>query len=73
MSDGVAEFRKRWFFQIVCIDCGATFQFDAPDVGTKRNEKFKRPVILWVPETCPVCRNLKPVPPLDPKPPKKAA
>lgn len=64
---GPKAFMARWAVTIVCRDCDATFQFDEPSVGDKLMPRNKRFVLVGAPEVCPVCRNLKPVPPTPPK------
>lgn len=49
----------RWEFNIVCRDCGSTFEVLKPDISCQRASKFGRLVLLHIPEVCPECRNLK--------------
>lgn len=52
-----------WLVQIVCKDCGHTRQVVEPDTTREilRNSKGKRMrgVLVWIPNECPECRNLR--------------
>ena len=66
MSDPI-----HWQVHITCLTCAAEFDVDADpsrDVVLAKSGQRKRLLLLWVPNECPKCHNLRVVvtPPVRP-------
>lgn len=57
---------NRWTVDdIRCLDCDATFGLPTNRIARDVNREAgtgPRILVIYLPETCPTCRNLKPVP-----------
>lgn len=51
--------RLNWTFSIECIDCGAEYVCKNVDPSVERLENGNRIAMVWFPNECPKCHNLR--------------